>query len=65
MTNKGNTMPAEKFNAPTQHDVYDGEKYVGPAYVYDASSWRNKNKRSNKIEDAKPELYVRKNVANG
>jgi hypothetical protein len=46
MKNKDNTMPAEKFNPPTQHECFMDGKPAGVCHVYDASSWRNRNKRS-------------------
>lgn len=53
-TNKGNTLPSEKFNPPTQHEVWENGKFTGTyCYVYDGPSWRNKNK-SRTAEEAKP-----------
>jgi hypothetical protein len=43
MKNKGNTVPAVKFNPPTEYECFMDGKPAGTCFVYDPASWRNKN----------------------
>lgn len=47
--NKGNIQSPEKFNPPTQHDVYMDGKFSGTCFVHDPAAWQNKNKPNSEI----------------